>query len=73
MGWVQCRPQVALVVMVFAVGHGRVASAVALRLGLTGRHQSVEVELVGVALPVNFRHNVLVVVVPVNRSWTKLY
>ena len=44
----------------------RVRVMVLVSLGLAGLHQRVEIELVGVALPVNFRHDVLVIVVPKN-------
>jgi len=68
MGGVQCRPQVALVVMVLGVAHGRVAPTVTLCLGLTGSHQSVEVKFVSVPFPMHFGHNVFVVIIPVNRN-----
>lgn len=68
MSGVQCRPQVALVVMVFRITHRSVTPTSTLCLGLTSSHQSVEVKLVRVPFPVDFGHNIFVVVIPVNTS-----
>jgi hypothetical protein len=68
MGGIQCRPQVALVMMVLGVAHRRVAPTVTLGLGLARRHQSVEVKFVSVPLSVDFGHDVFVVVIPVKQQ-----
>jgi len=40
--------------------------------GLGGRRQPLEIELVRVSLPVHLRHYVLVVIVPANRTNTRV-
>ena len=71
MGGVQCRSQLALMVMILGVGHCRVAPTVTLCLGLTGSHQPVEVKLVGVPFSVDFGHYIFIVVVPANTRFVR--
>lgn len=73
MSGIQCRPQLALVVMVLGVVHRRVTPTATLSLCLTGSHQPVEVKLVSVPFPVDFGHYVLIVIIPVNKNRGRFY